>query len=155
MCVGGVINFAVLELFGLFFDVEARRQSSCDKPERGVASWLHSSPRLGGIEHYHVVSDDGGDARCPRASVELESSSTSWRVRNGRERPSLQSLLCRAGIRGHRSEIMFGVLVVILGPDRIATLGFSLGQRQIPFIVSLCVLRALRLGAGGIRCPSF
>ena len=43
---------------------------------------------------------------------------------------------------------MFGVLVVVLCPDRIADLGFSTGERQIPLIVSLGVLRALRLGAG-------
>jgi len=48
---------------------------------------------------------------------------------------------------------MFGVLVVILCPDRVADLGFSTGERQIPLIVSLRVLRALRLGAGGTRCP--
>src|SRR6516165_7508746 len=56
-------------------------------------------------------------------------------------------------VRAHRSEIMFGVLVVILCPDDIADLGFSTGERQIPFIVSLRVLGALRLGASGTRCP--
>jgi hypothetical protein len=44
---------------------------------------------------------------------------------------------------------MFGVLVVVLGRDQIAALGFSLGQRQISLIVSLHVIRALRLWAGG------
>ena len=53
----------------------------------------------------------------------------------------------RFSVRAHRSEIMFGVLVVILCPDHIADLGFSTGERQIPFIVSLRVLGALRLGA--------
>jgi hypothetical protein len=43
---------------------------------------------------------------------------------------------------------MFGVLVVVLGRDQIAALGFSLGQRQIPLIVSLRAIRALRLWAG-------
>jgi hypothetical protein len=44
---------------------------------------------------------------------------------------------------------MFGVLVVVLCPDRVADLGFSAGERQIPLIVTLRVLRALRLGADG------
>jgi hypothetical protein len=44
---------------------------------------------------------------------------------------------------------MFGVLVVVLGRHQIAALGFSLGQRQISLIVSLRVIRALRLWAGG------
>jgi len=43
---------------------------------------------------------------------------------------------------------MFGVLVVVLGHDQIAALGFSSGQLQIPLIVSLRVMRALRLWAG-------
>jgi hypothetical protein len=48
---------------------------------------------------------------------------------------------------------MFGVLVVVLCPDRVADLGFSAGERQIPLIVSSRVLRAYRLRAGGVRCP--
>ena len=37
---------------------------------------------------------------------------------------------------GDETEIMFGVLVVILRCDQIAGLAFSLGQRQIPLVVS-------------------
>ena len=37
---------------------------------------------------------------------------------------------------------MFGVLIVVLCPDRVADLGFGAGERQIPVIVSLRVLRA-------------
>jgi hypothetical protein len=48
---------------------------------------------------------------------------------------------------------MFGVLVVVLCPDRVADLGFSAGERQIPLIVFSRVLRAYRLRAGGARCP--
>jgi len=48
---------------------------------------------------------------------------------------------------------MFSVLVVVLRPDHIAGLGFSSGQREIPLIASLRVLRALRLWAGGVRWP--
>jgi hypothetical protein len=59
--------------------------------------------------------------------------------------------LCRSSVRGHRSEIMFGVLVVVFCPDGVAALGFSLGERQIPLIVSLRVVRALLFGAGRIR----
>jgi hypothetical protein len=52
---------------------------------------------------------------------------------------------------------MLGVLVVILRPDQIAGLGLGLGQRNVPLIVSLRVLRALLLlGAAAIiiLCPS-
>ena len=63
----------------------------------------------------------------------------------------MASLLRRSSVRGHRSEIMFGVLVVVFCPDYVAALGFSLGERQIPFIVSSRVVRAVLFGAGGIR----
>ncbi len=63
----------------------------------------------------------------------------------------MASLLRRSSVRGHRSEIMFGVLVVVFCPDYVAALGFSLGERQIPLIVSLRVVRALLFGAGRIR----
>jgi len=46
---------------------------------------------------------------------------------------------------------MFGVLVVVFCPDYVAALGFSLGEREIPFIVSSRVVRAVLFGAGGIR----
>jgi hypothetical protein len=48
---------------------------------------------------------------------------------------------------------MLGVLVVILRPNRVADLGFSTGQREILFIVSLRILKVLRLGPGGTRRP--
>jgi hypothetical protein len=70
-----------------------------------------------------------------------------------RKRPSQKSLLCRVWVRGHRSVIMFGVLVVVLCPDRVADYGFSTGKREISLIVSLRVLRALRLGTCGTRYP--
>ena len=49
---------------------------------------------------------------------------------------------------------MFGVLVVVLCPDCIAGLSFSASERQILFIVSLRVLRPLRLVARCIRRPT-
>jgi hypothetical protein len=45
---------------------------------------------------------------------------------------------------------MFGVLVIVLRSNRIAGPGLRLGEREIPLIVSLRVLRALRIGT--IRC---
>jgi hypothetical protein len=48
---------------------------------------------------------------------------------------------------------MFGVLIVVLRPNHIAGLDLSLGQREIPLIASLRVLRAPQFGAGDIRCP--
>jgi hypothetical protein len=41
---------------------------------------------------------------------------------------------------------MFGVLVVVFCPDGVAALDFSLGERQIPLIVSLRVVKALLFG---------
>jgi hypothetical protein len=49
---------------------------------------------------------------------------------------------------------VLGILIVVLCPDRVADLGFGAGERQIPLIVSLRVLRAHLLGAGGARCPT-
>jgi hypothetical protein len=49
---------------------------------------------------------------------------------------------------------MFRVLVVVLGRDPITRLEFSLGQRQVPVIVSSRVVRALWLWARRTRCPS-
>jgi hypothetical protein len=59
----------------------------------------------------------------------------------------------RFSARRHRSEIMLGVLVVVLSPDYVASLSLSFGQREIALIASLDVLMALRIGAGDIRCP--
>jgi hypothetical protein len=73
-----------------------------------------------------------------------------WTSRRLSPRPSL---LSRSLVRGHRSEIMFSVLEVILRPDHIAGQGFSLGQREIPLIASLRILRTFRLGASRTRCP--
>ena len=53
----------------------------------------------------------------------------------------------------HRPEIVFGVLEIVLRGNPVASQRFRVSQRQIAFIVSLRVLRALRLGAGGTRCP--
>jgi hypothetical protein len=48
---------------------------------------------------------------------------------------------------------MFGVLVVVLCPDRVADQVFNAGERQIPLVISLRVLRVLRLEAYGTRRP--
>ena len=56
-------------------------------------------------------------------------------------------------VRRHSSEIMFGVLVVVFRGDRVATLSFRSGERQIPLIVSLRTGRVRRCGAG-TRHPS-
>ena len=69
-------------------------------------------------------------------------------------------MLWGSAVRGHRSKIMLGVLVVVLRPDRIAGQSLRLGQREIPLIVSLRVLasmrvlRAPRFGTGGVLSPS-
>jgi hypothetical protein len=43
--------------------------------------------------------------------------------------------LPRFVVQVDRSEIMLGVLVVILRPNRVAHLGFGARQREIPFII--------------------
>ena len=50
---------------------------------------------------------------------------------------------------------MFGVLVVVLCPDRVADLGFSAGERQIPLIVSSRVLRAIGSGRAALDVHRF
>ena len=45
---------------------------------------------------------------------------------------------------------MFGVLVVVLCPDRVADLRFRTGERQIPLIAFLRILKVGRLVAGDI-----
>ena len=61
-------------------------------------------------------------------------------------------LLCLFG--AHRSEIMFGVLIVVLCRDGIAILSFSMGHRQISLIGSLQALKAVWLGSGCGRYPA-
>jgi hypothetical protein len=43
---------------------------------------------------------------------------------------------------------MFGVLVVVLRSDQIAGEGYSAGELEISLVVSLRILRSLRLVAG-------
>ena len=50
---------------------------------------------------------------------------------------------------------MLGVLVVVFGPDHVAGLGLSLGQREIMLIASLRVLRAPQIRADSIRWHCF
>ena len=59
-------------------------------------------------------------------------------------------LLCRSSVRGHRPEIMFGVLVVVFCSNCVSGLGFSTGELQISLIVSLRVVSAW-FWAGGVR----
>jgi hypothetical protein len=66
---------------------------------------------------------------------------------------NVENLLRRFSIRRHSSEIMLGVLVVVLRPDDIARLGLSLGESNIPLIAPLRVLGAPLLGTGDVGCP--
>jgi hypothetical protein len=49
---------------------------------------------------------------------------------------------------------MFSVLVIVLGSDRIAILGFGASQRQIPLVALLHVLKIPRLRLGNIGFPA-
>jgi hypothetical protein len=51
------------------------------------------------------------------------------------------------------SEVMFGVLIIVLRPDCIADLGFSPRERQVSLIVPLGILRVFRFRTACIRCP--
>jgi hypothetical protein len=75
-----------------------------------------------------------------------------WRFPPFRLLLPLDGVLFGFPVRGHRSEIMLGVLVVVLRPDDIAGLGFSLGEGDIPLIIPLRALRiaAPRLGTGTV-----
>jgi len=50
---------------------------------------------------------------------------------------------------------VFGVLVIVLGGDRVIVLSFRSGERQIPLVVASRVLRALRLGVAGLDVHCF
>jgi|SRR5271166_6592611 len=76
--------------------------------------------------------DHGGDVMVPEAIldavlIEADGQSNSGVACMGRPEEyqryaeeCLPCLLCRFWVQGHRSEIMFGVLVVVLCPDRVA-----------------------------------
>jgi hypothetical protein len=66
-----------------------------------------------------------GDQACSRDPC--TSPETRNRFRPRRWQQVRRILLCRFGVRRHRSEIMFSVLVIILRPDHVAGLGLSLG----------------------------
>jgi hypothetical protein len=128
-------------------------------------------PHFAHLSHTFVETEEGDPRHASYHSIVTFQSSTLLRCNNAlspcakrgavaglkgnaafsiklQERP-----LSRSSIRGHQSEIMFGVLVVVFCPDWVAALGFSLGERQIPVIVSSRVVRALWLWSGRIRCP--
>jgi hypothetical protein len=56
------------------------------------------------------------------------------------QRQAQKSLSRPVRLWAHRSEIMLGVLEVVLRRDRIAVLDFGSGERQIPLITSLGAL---------------
>ena len=69
-------------------------------------------------------------------------------------RASVCELLLRpSSVRRHQPKIMFGVLVVVLCPDRVTDLGFSTGECQILLIGFLRVLGFRWLGTRGARRP--
>jgi hypothetical protein len=118
-------------------------KSLCDSPlTRGLKRRVQSLRRSRACGH-HIKKSKAALA------VRAVGSTTAPQLR-----PSQPDLLSHSCVRGHRSVIMFGVLVVVLCPDRVAGSGFGLGEFQIPLIVSLRALRTLRLGAGTARCPA-
>ena len=51
------------------------------------------------------------------------------------------------------TEVMFGVLIIVLRPDCIADLGFSPRERQVSLIVPLGILRVFRFRTARTGCP--
>ena len=80
------------------------------------------------------------------ASVHLPNNQpTGRRFRDaGNFRGQIRGLINAELRPGHRPEIMFGVLVVVLRGDRIAGPGLCLGKREIALVISLRVVRTLR-----------
>jgi hypothetical protein len=66
-----------------------------------------------------------------------------------------RTLSTRLSVRRHESEIVLGVLVVILCSDNIAGSCFLLGKRKISFIPCPGVLRPILHGTSGSRSPTF
>src|SRR5947209_5722755 len=98
----------------------------------------------------------GGKASCKNARSTENRTCPQYATRGAPATPRRNRCtksLCRFWVRGHRSEIMFGVLVVVLCPDCVADQGLGTGERQIALIVSLRISRPVRLGAAGARCP--
>ena len=58
-----------------------------------------------------------------------------------------------SGLHQALGLVVVGGKAFVLGRDQIAALGFSLGQREVPLIAPLRVVRPLQLGKGGTRCP--
>jgi hypothetical protein len=113
-------------------------------PRLRMGDGLNTKTRRAGFAGPRVAAD---------ASALLTYDSNFFQNLRTRLAASDRRLLRSFSVRGHRSEIMFGVLVIVLCRDRVADLGFSAGERQVPLVVSSRVLRAYRLGAGGTRCP--
>jgi hypothetical protein len=90
----------------------------------------------------------------PRASTKRASALMTGRLRLSGSNEPPYHLVVRIWnpvsllVRGHRPEIMFGVLVVVLGRDPIARLDFGLGQCQITFIVFCALWAPLSAGRG-------
>ena len=61
--------------------------------------------------------------------------------------------LGRLSVRRQQSEIVLGVLVVVLRRNDVPRPGFFLCKREISLVASLGALRPVQLGAGGTRCP--
>src|SRR5579859_4775725 len=67
-------------------------------------------------------------------------------VRSSRCR--LLVVTCFSG-RGHRSEIMFGVLIIVLGANGVSGYSLSTSEFQVSYVVSSCVLDRHVRGASG------
>jgi hypothetical protein len=91
-----------------------------------------------------------GRHQCVRGSVR---SVAGARLKGLAPRASRKRLLRPFSVRRHQPEIVFSVLVVVLGPDDIPGPRFFLGKREISLVASLGVSMLVRLGSGGTRYP--
>src|SRR5205823_3277691 len=77
------------------------------------------------------------------------------RLQRENDRKLFRSGLHRFGIRRPRSQIMLGVLIVVLRGNNIAVQDFGLGHGHIALVASLRILKAPWPIARAVRIPPF
>src|ERR1700730_3782035 len=100
---------------------------------RGAQTWLPPSYPVIVLHTLPTLRRKGYQGRspwlvCALRLVPIRATCEHWpRFIRSPDRQVFGGLLCRFSARGHQSEIMLGVLVVVFCPDYIAGLGLGLG----------------------------
>jgi hypothetical protein len=91
--------------------------------------------------------------RLPAAS-KINAASENSRPETGlKPQDKVSRLRCPRSVQGHRSVIVFGVLVVVFRRDNVARPSFFLRKRDISLVASLDASGTVLFGAAGIRRP--